>query len=1326
MSRIKLLHMTKSILSLFIIGFLIMNIKTVQATEAKDNEVKDHMLYLNRNTITEQEQETITNTKELYQVTLLAPEVSFFGMPTFNTIKELYIAKGVKNILIDGYRSTLQEIFPNLEAIYVEDANLFYQSIDGVLYSKDGTKLISYPMKKGNNAIVEKGTKVIASNAFSFVPLSYIEIPDGLICLEKFAFRSSTLKEILLPKSFRQLQPDTFDQSELTSITVSSENPYFVSVDGILYRQDKRFLEYWPEKKQVEEYILPQGMEVLDGAKIKNIQTLKTLTIPQSVMSCINMSKNQLVSIQVDSNHPYLALFDGVLYSIDYKIIYVYPNQNQKTVIKIHDNLEIFPMELFDTINTTKALKLPKNLKVMDGYRYEGLLGGFRNLSVLELEKSNSYYTVKDGILFDKAMTKIIWFPINLEIKSYTIPESVTLIDNGQLRSQNYLQQLYVHKNCQLVHDRDSYYEEFLYDIPFGKECFALEAVVIEEGNPYFKSIDGVVFDAVEHVLYLYPCAKKEKKYQIPDKIYAADFNTYNPYLEEIIFSKELGGLFGVSFNEEVYGSKGEGKVFQRFTNLKCIKSNGNTNFEMRNNDLYRVDSWSNELKIYSFDTDYSAKVKEYLDTYWVTNNDLMVDLHFSLESQEENQEKELVEGYVFSKDNTRKYQKENVVTIQDISSFTSFPYDTIYENVEKVIIAEGITSLPQYIFHYFPNVNAISLPRSLREIDKTFYFEDYYVMLKSLYAGEIFPYYLSYLEEVRVHPQNSYYTAVDGILYNREMTNLICYPPKKLRSTYVMPNSLTSIETFAFGVNDRLQRIVINALYQINSEYNELYSKGYLPKLTAIEVDEENLYLHAEDGILYNKGMTALLEYPKGRIAKSYHIPETVTSIGNRVFYGASIEKLMFPKTCQKKYLNLYYLSYSKIGTILDNGYTNFRVIDGVIYDKELKYLLYWPTHKRVKHLKFPSTLQYIHGSISNLEYVEYITIPKDLKSFYGTSMQMKNLKKIYLEDGNEYFTLYDGILYNKALTNLYLMPNSSSKTTIRVPANLKGCYNRATQNEMRHVTKIIIEGSGLYFPYENLPELKEFELAKGNNKASVVDGVLYNASKSTLIWYPQNQKTKAFTVPSSVTSFRKNTFEVHHYLETITLSEKLSLKYDYDTTWFSNCKKLKEIKVSSRNPYIMTVDGVLYTKDKKTLLVYPMGKEEKEYTVLESAEKVYLNQNGYLIKLKIGTNVASIECRYEYQELQGFTALEAIVVSDKNKSYYSKEGVVYHSTRYGDELIFYPAAKKEKVFFAPSNIVYFYYHNQLKNHRYLKNIYTNSDRFKAYGTNLVEIELG
>ena len=57
---------------------------------------------------------------------------------------------------------------------------------------------------------------------------------------------------------------------------------------------------------------------------------------------------------------------------------------------------------------------------------------------------------------------------------------------------------------------------------------------------------------------------------------------------------------------------------------------------------------------------------------------------------------------------------------------------------------------------------------------------------------------------------------------------------------------------------------------------------------------------------------------------------------------------------------------------------------------------------------------------------------------------------------------------------------------------------------------------------------------------------------------------------------------------------------------SFLGNNLKLKNISVDSANPYYCSVDGVLYSKDKTTLYSYPAGKENKEFSTIESATRI------------------------------------------------------------------------------------------------------------------------
>ena len=67
----------------------------------------------------------------------------------------------------------------------VEEGNLNYASIDGVLYDEDRATLLTFPAGRTGGYIVPTQTERIAANAFAQTGLSVIDIRDcGTLLIE--------------------------------------------------------------------------------------------------------------------------------------------------------------------------------------------------------------------------------------------------------------------------------------------------------------------------------------------------------------------------------------------------------------------------------------------------------------------------------------------------------------------------------------------------------------------------------------------------------------------------------------------------------------------------------------------------------------------------------------------------------------------------------------------------------------------------------------------------------------------------------------------------------------------------------------------------------------------------------------------------------------------------------------------------------------------------------------------------------------------------------------------------------------------------------------
>lgn len=59
-------------------------------------------------------------------------------------------------------------------------------------------------------------------------------------------------------------------------------------------------------------------------------------------------------------------------------------------------------------------------------------------------------------------------------------------------------------------------------------------------------------------------------------------------------------------------------------------------------------------------------------------------------------------------------------------------------------------------------------------------------------------------LIEINVHADNTAYSSVDGILYNKNRTELIKYPACKEDNEFNFPSGITAISTYAFAVTKK------------------------------------------------------------------------------------------------------------------------------------------------------------------------------------------------------------------------------------------------------------------------------------------------------------------------------------------------------------------------------------------------------------------------------------------------------------------------------------------------------------------------------------------
>ncbi len=110
-------------------------------------------------------------------------------------------------------------------------------------------------------------------------------------------------------------------------------------------------------------------------------------------------------------------------------------------------------------------------------------------------------------------------------------------------------------------------------------------------------------------------------------------------------------------------------------------------------------------------------------------------------------------------------------------------------------------------------------------------------------------------------------------------------------------------------------------------------------------------------------------------------------------------------------------------------------------------------------------------------------------------------------------------------------------------------------------------------------------------------------NSTKEVYIDYVRDEDGNNPDKSKPVSAVGKFTMNTDEYVETIYIGKDVEY---IDETSFFYCKMLKSVEVDKANKHFTSVDGVLYTKDMKKLILYPIMKEDTVYTIPEGVERV------------------------------------------------------------------------------------------------------------------------
>ena len=270
-------------------------------------------------------------------------------------------------------------------------------------------------------------------------------------------------------------------------------------------------------------------------------------------------------------------------------------------------------------------------------------------------------------------------------------------------------------------------------------------------------------------------------------------------------------------------------------------------------------------------------------------------------------------------------------------------------------------------------------------------------------------------LEKIIVGDDNPNFKSVDGVLFDKEQTKIIFYPPAKSDTKYDIPDGVQSI-TGAFNDCVNLTSISIPASV---SDIDNRGAFSNCPALKEINVDETNKNYSSDKGILFNNDKTTIVRYPSAKEDVSYEVPNGVITICQQAFDECkSLESVTVPSSVETMDFVFYTHTYLKEINV-DAENKNYFSRDGVLfqwwYDDNIV-LLHYPPQKAGTTYTIPDDVRSLSaGAFSYCDNLTSIEIPASVRSMQsGTFWNCGNISIKY--EGTK--EQWSDISYGKSFT--------------------------------------------------------------------------------------------------------------------------------------------------------------------------------------------------------------------------------------------------------------------------------------------------------------------
>lgn len=447
---------------------------------------------------------------------------------------EVYIRNNVSAVATSAFDDD------KVTSFLVSSSNKYFKAVDGVLYTKDGKRLVRYPSGRKGSFTVPNTVTYIAQYAFTGCKnLTNVNIPSSVTGIGSSAFvNCKNLQSINLPNGIEKIADDTFSGCRSLKNIVLSQG--VKSIGSAAFYGCSNLTEIklpssvkkirnlaFSKCKSLESIVIPENVKTIETSTFSKCTSLKDVTLNNSIEKIANNVFEYCTSLKE------ISIPD----SVDDIGTYAFKKCTNLEKVILPEGIEIIKYGVFKGCTNLKKIKLPESTGYIDNNAFKDCISletinipektevirssAFENaVASFNVNSENSYFSSKNGVLYNKTQTVLLKYPCYKQ-GDYTTPDELKKISTYAFKSckklgkvtvsegiKKFSKECLTNSSIKKLSLPESLSKISIRNVYSNLNTINLKSVTVPDANENFCSVNGLLYSKDKRNLYIYPSGK--------------------------------------------------------------------------------------------------------------------------------------------------------------------------------------------------------------------------------------------------------------------------------------------------------------------------------------------------------------------------------------------------------------------------------------------------------------------------------------------------------------------------------------------------------------------------------------------------------------------------------------------------------------------------------------------------------------------------------------------------------------------------------------------------------------------------------------------------